>query len=244
MKNIISIFKKSVGIQAPEMQTKDTIHAQVMPSTFIPSTPVMRDAIAQFILKSLQPYVDEKGLAVAALHFYVLCRSQQETEAARVALYMDKPGLFKTKQLERILMNHFIPLEPGWEWETHLVQDQLPDNCLQQGNFGLKILGAGQHAQEHYIKAILQVLSGQAACSEYELDPLQQRRFSIGRGKAPQLASGKIQQNDIVFLGKEDPGYNELTGTPNIKVSRNHAFIIYEPNTGRYLLYPDKGGLP
>ena len=69
-------------------------------------------------------------------------------------------------------------------------------------------------------------------------------KFHIGRSKSPQLSSGKIQLNDIVFLGKGEPGYDEWAGRANLHVSRNHAYIIFDPKIGQYLLYPDKGGLP
>ena len=88
------------------------------------------------------------------------------------------------------------------------------------------------------------MLTGQAEQSEYMLEPDKQLKFYIGRTRMPQLFSGKIQQNDIVFLGKEEQGFNELTGNPNLHVSRNHAYIVYESATNSWLLYPDKGGLP
>jgi hypothetical protein len=152
--------------------------------------------------------------------------------------------MFKTEYLERRLVNHFIQLSPDWFFECHVVKEELPENCIVQGNFGLKPVRAGERITDHYRKALVQVLSGQAEQSEYTLDPHQQVRFNIGRSKNPKLSSGKIQLNDIVFLAKEDAGFSEATGSPNLHVSRNHAYILYDPKADQYFLYPDKGGLP
>jgi hypothetical protein len=152
--------------------------------------------------------------------------------------------MFKAEQLERKLLNHFIQLEPGWFFEWHFISDRLPEDCIRKANFGLKVTASGEHSHEQYLKAFIQVLAGQAEYGEYMLDPRKQLKFNIGRSKTPQLSSGKIQQNDIVFLGQGEQGFNELTGNPNLRVSRNHAYIVYDPKSGRYLLYPDRGGLP
>jgi hypothetical protein len=249
MKNLFSKFKKSLGIAEENTATATVDNAQHVAAaeptpSFIPATPVKRDAIIGFIIQSLKPYVDERALSVAGLRLYVLCADHEQEEAARVALLADRSGMFKAEYLERKLINHFIQLEPGWFFEHHIVRDQLPENTIQQGNFALKVVRAGEQIVEHYTPARIEVLVGQAEQFEYILDPHTKFKFYIGRTQRPQLASGKIQQNDIVFLGKEDAGFNEVIGGANLHVSRNHAYILYDPKTDQYFLYPDKGGLP
>ncbi|MEO5680993.1 MAG: hypothetical protein ABIQ88_00065 [Chitinophagaceae bacterium] len=242
MKNILSRLKKGFGI-APGSITENT-HA-VLPAPFMPSTPVLREAITGFIVQSLQPYVDEKSLSVAGMHFYIVCSDAEQEEAARIALYLDKPGLFKTAQLERKLLNHFIQLETDWFFECHLVHEaQVPEQCIRKAIFGLKVMRSGEPVTGHYSKALVEVLTGQAEQNEYILDPHEKLKFYIGRTSTPQLSSGKIQQNDIVFMAGDAPGYQEVTGSANSRVSRNHAYIMYDAKTGSWLLYPDKGGLP
>jgi hypothetical protein len=175
----------------------------------------------------------------------MVCSDPEQAAVAEVALYTDRPGLFKTSQLERKLMNHFIQLDPAWFFEYHLVKEhQLPENCIRKDNFGLSVVRSGAAVTGHYSKALLEILSGQAAQTVYTLDPEKQLKFCIGRTHTPQLSSGKIQQNDIVFLGHDDPEYNEQKGGNNGRVSRNHAYLLYDPKTGNWLLYPDSGGLP
>ncbi len=247
MKKLINKLKKSFGLVEEKEEVvgePSTTVREEKPVSFVPATPMKRDAIIRFIIQTLNPYVDEKSMSVAGLRFYIVCAGQEQEEAARIALYTDKPGMFKTEQLERKLLNHFIQLEPDWFFEYHLLKDELPEGCIQQGNMGLKVIRAGDRVVEKYSIACLQVLVGQAEQFEYVLDPHTQLRFNIGRSKTPQLSTGKVQLNDIVFLAAGDPGFDEVAGRANLHVSRNHACIVYDPKTDKFLLYPDKGGLP
>jgi hypothetical protein len=237
MKSMLNKLKKGFGLVSEEPPTGE-------PSSSLPVTPVKRDAIISFIVQSLKPYVDERTVSIAGIHLYILCNDAEQEEAALVALCADKPGMFRSHYLERKLVNHFIQLEANWFFEYELVREQLPENSLQQGNFGVKVVRAHERVMEHYTIGCLQVLVGQADKQEYVLDPKQQLKFYIGRSKSPQLSSGKIQMNDIVFLGKDEPGFDELAGRANLHVSRNHAYIEYDPRTGQYFIFPDKGGLP
>ena len=246
MKNIFNRLKKGFGTS---LEPGDNDKPVQLPTeethSFMPSTPALRETIVGFIIQSLQPYVDEKAAAINGLHFYIVCSNHEEEEAARLALYMDRPGMFKTEHLERKLVNHFIQLDADWSFEYHIVKEhQLPENSIRKKNFGLTVIRSGEQVTSHYTKALVQVLTGQAEQSEYVLDPHKQLKFYIGRTRTPQLLSGKIQQNDIVFLGWDEPGFNEMIGSPNLHVSRNHAYIVFDTRTNCYRLYPDKGGLP
>jgi hypothetical protein len=241
MKNL---FRKDAAIM-PANTTAPNFSPLVQTGAFMPSTPALREGVIAFILQSLQPYVDEKGISIAGLHFYMLCKTPQEEEAARIALYTDRPGLFASTLLERKLLNHFIQLSSNWYFESHVVNDhKLPENCIRKENFGLHIVRAGEPVTVHFSTAVLEVLAGQGERQVYTLDPHQQLKYCIGRTKTPQLSSGRIQANDIVFLGSDEPGFDERMGAPNNRVSRNHASIIFDTATGNWLLYPDKGGLP
>ena len=43
---------------------------------------------------------------------------------------------------------------------------------------------------------------------------------------------------------KELRQFNAQTGMVNLHVSRNHAYILYNPQLDKFFLFPDKGGLP
>ncbi|WP_276480314.1 FHA domain-containing protein [Paraflavitalea pollutisoli] len=249
MKSLINKLKKSFGLTEDEPEetqtatTTDTV-PPAPANTIMPVTPIKREAITKFIIQALKPYVDERGMSLAGMRLYVLCADQEQEEAAKIALYADKPGVFQAEYLERKLANQFIQLEPNWFFEYQLVRDQLPAECIQHGTYGIKVTRAGDQVKEKFTTAMLQILVGQAEQFEYLLDPNIQLRFNIGRSRSPQLSTGKVQLNDIVFLASGEPGYDEGIGKANLHVSRNHAYIVYDPKQNKYLLYPDKGGLP
>lgn len=197
-----------------------------------------------FIIRALQPYVDEKSLSIAGLHLYLVCENHEQEEAAGVALCIDRPGMFRSEYLERKLLNHFIQLEPAWTFTWEITRGPLPADCVQEAGLGLKVSRAGERNPARFSTARLQVLAGQAGQNQYLLDPQGQLKFYIGRTGNPQLASGRIRKNDIAFLGKEEDGFDENTGHANLHVSRDHAYIVYDPSLDQYFLFPDKGGLP
>jgi hypothetical protein len=214
------------------------------PALSIPATKAKREEIIKFIINGLKPYIDEKGHTIAGLRLYVVCNNKEAEETLKVALCDDTPGMFQKDHLERKLVNNFIQLAGGWFFEHHLVHDKLPDYCIMHGVMGLEVIRRGQDLFQQYSVARLQVLVGQTEFAEYELNPQQQLKFSIGRTQHPKLSTGKIHTNDIVFRAQDDPQFNAQTGAANLHVSRNHAYILYNPQLDKFFLFPDKGGLP
>jgi len=211
--------------------------------TFFPESAEKREAITSFIVNSLKPYVDETGISISALRLYIVCADNAAQETARIALHADKPGYFRAEKLERKLQNNFIQLSDNWNFSYELVSGQLPDCIFKKGDLGLDVF-INQHSRHHRVLATLRVLTGQTASDEYVLDSSANKHYCIGRGFQPQLASGKLHTNDIVFLNREDPGFDEHRGKQNLYVSRDHAVIAFNPSFNRFLLYADKGGLP
>lgn len=214
------------------------------PALSIPATRAKREEIIRFIINGLKPYIDEKGHTIAGLRLYVVCNNKELEETLQVALCTDTPGMFQKDHLERKLVNNFIQLSGGWFFEQHFVKDKLPDYCISQGAMGLEVIRRGQDFVQQYSIARLQVLVGKAEFPEYELNPQKQLKFNIGRTKNPQLTSGKIHTNDIIFWGQGEPLFDEQTAAANLHVSRNHAYIMYNPQLDKFFLFPDKGGLP
>ncbi|MBO9203413.1 MULTISPECIES: FHA domain-containing protein [Niastella] len=243
MKNFFKRLLTNPTPAAPE-QSESLPTGNVQPTLSIPATKAKREEIIKFIINGLKPYIDEKGHTIAGLRLYVVCNSKELEETLKVALCDDTPGMFQKDHLERKLINNFIQLAGGWFFEHHLVNDKVPDYCITRGSFGLEVIRRGQDLFQQYSVARLQVLVGQTEFPEYELDPQQQLKFNIGRTKNPKLSTGRIHTNDIVFWAQDDPQFDAQRGTANLHVSRNHAYILYNPQLDKFFLFPDKGGLP
>ncbi|ANH81069.1 hypothetical protein A8C56_08830 [Niabella ginsenosidivorans] len=72
---------------------------------------------------------------------------------------------------------------------------------------------------------------------EYILEPTGKHYF-IGRGKDPKIENGPKIHNDIAFVGIEEK--NEEQYKINNFVSRSHAVIVFDKETGAYKLYRSK----
>jgi hypothetical protein len=225
--------------QAPKPSAKDNNAA-----LSIPATRTKREELIRFIINGLKPYIDEKAHTIAGLRLYVLCDNKENEEILRVALCTDNTGMFQKDHLERKLVNNFIQMADNWFFEYHFVKDKLPEYCIVQGSLGLEVIRRGQNFVQQYSTARLQVLVGKTEFPEYELNPQRQLKFNIGRTKNPHLPSGKIHTNDIVFWGQGEPQFDEQSVGANLHVSRNHAYILYNPQLDKFFLFPDKGGLP
>ncbi|OQP51196.1 FHA domain-containing protein [Niastella populi] len=249
MKNFLKRLLSNPTPGGPEQgehtpATGKPVAAGMQPALSIPATRAKREEIVRFIINGLKPYIDEKGHTIAGLRLYMLCNSKELEETLAVALCSDTPGMFRKDHLERKLVNNFIQLSEGWFFEHHIVKDKVPDYCITNGTMGLEVIRRGQDFVQQYSVARLQVLVGKAEFPEYELNPQQQLKFNIGRTKSPQLTSGRIHTNDIVFWGKEDAAFDAQNGEANLHVSRNHAYIMYNPQLDKFFLFPDRGGLP
>lgn len=244
MKNFLKRLLTNPTPVAPSGSDAAPAAGNNQPALSIPATRARREEIVRFIINGLKPYIDEKAHTIAGLRLYVLCNDKEQEEILEVALCTDTPGMFQKDHLERKLVNNFIQLSSDWFFEYHPVKDKLPDYCITHGAMGLEVIRRGQDLVQNYSIARLQVLAGQTALSEYELNPQKQLKFYIGRTQHPKLSSGKIHTNDIVFWGQDDPLFDAQKAAPNLHVSRNHAYIQYNPQLDKFFLFPDKGGLP
>ena len=252
MKNIIGQLKRGFGFAdretpAPEQtENKEPVVIEKPAQTgfSFPAANAKREEIIGFIIKAMEPYIDEKIQPIAGLRLYLKVSDPVDEQLIRVALYLDNPSVFQREHLERKLVNYFIPLDTYWTFECQLVKSGFPENIFVRNNLGIEVLHHGQALAGPYISGRLKILSGKAEREEYELNGKEKLRFNIGRSRTPQLSSGKMQYNDIVFPGKDDPAFDENIYHNNLHVSRNHAFIQFNPQVNKFYLYADYGGLP
>ncbi len=252
MKNLLKGIKKSFGFDEDEKQeNKESSPAKSAVTEKTPVDPyctqaanAKRELLIGFIIKGLLPYVDEKTRPIAGLRIYYKSTDAVEDQVSRVALHMDEPAVFQQEYLERKLLNHFIPLDASWFYEYVQVKENFPENIFTENEFGLEILHRGQVGSGPYPQAKLTILKGIAEKKMYTLNPSEQLKYYIGRSKNPQLPSGKIQHNDIAFSDKAENAQEYEQLKLNQHISRNHAYIRFNPQSNKFLLYPDKGGLP
>jgi hypothetical protein len=80
------------------------------------------------------------------------------------------------------------------------------------------------------------VLNGEAEKEEYKITS-ESGKINIGREKKVQTADGFFRINTIAFPATSENSANQY-------VSRQHAHIAFDSDSGLFLLYADEGGLP
>ena len=202
-----------------------------------------REEVIRFIIHSLHPYINEKNTGIKGIRLFIRCNNREEENLVNIALYADRQNAFKEEVLVRKLSDNYIYPEPGWHFEFILMRDLLPECMVSEGSMGLDVIKHSRVTGNFY-NAKITVLSGQAEKDEYLLDPSKKLRYTIGRGKNPALPSGVIHTNDVVFISKEEPGFDDTKGKANMTVSRYHAMIVFNAQQKKYYLAADKGGTP
>lgn len=255
MKKIIGKLKDLFGMDEDDAEPQEPAPLKPEPQedpkpknkkvSSLPMAPAKREEIIRFIVHALQPFKDEKKLAIAGLSLYVLCKGNETETLINTALVLPIKDAFRDDYLKLELENNYFKLSDNWFFECAFVYDMLPKCDSTEGNYGLKIQIKGKNnGRNNSAKASLTTLVGQTSEKTYELDGSLKQKYFIGRGEQPMLASGRMHTNDIYFLEKKDQGYDNQAATGNEFVSRNHAYIKYSTETNQFLLYADKGGLP
>ena len=248
VKKIFGAEEDAAGISAPSEKTwlateSINVAAAANKDSVLPPASQKRDEILRFIVHGLRPYIDERYTGIKGLRLFVLCRNRDEENLLNVVLYADRPHAFQRELLERKLIDNYIVPDPQWFFEFNLVTDALPDCQVREGGLGLNII-KDESLNGNLVHAKITVLSGQAEKSSYVLDPMAKLKYKIGRGYQQALPSGMMHRNDIVFLGREDEGFDEGRGAANLTVSRYHAMIIFNPQQNKYFIAANKGGTP
>jgi hypothetical protein len=82
----------------------------------------------------------------------------------------------------------------------------------------------------------LNVLVGEAEKKRYTLTPAA-GRLNIGRGAGVQTPDGFFRKNGIAFIDSDNNQVNRA-------VSRQHAHIQWDAETGSFFLFANEGGIP
>ena len=199
MKNFFSKLKKVFGLIDEKPQDNEAANeaegehqqnkkpqtsATHKPVSSLPQASTLREDITRFIIHALQPYVDEKTTAVSGLSLYILCAGKEEETLASAALMLHKPGAFRKEYLEHKLLNNFIRLADNWFFESHVMQDALPDCMSIQNNYGLDISVGNTYKTSRHATAFLKTVVGQTTLGIYELNSRHKNKYCHWTGRA------------------------------------------------------------
>jgi hypothetical protein len=170
------------------------------------------------------------------LCLYVTC-PQEEKHLYEAAVYADEETRFKEEEVQRIADDYAMALPESWTLEIIFAESAPPD-ALRAMDAEVALFISTRKKPKVYTEAtaFIRVLNGEAEKEVYTLSS-SSAKINIGRGKRVQTADGFMRENLIAF---PDNSENES----NRSVSRQHAHIEWDNDSGHFILYPDEGGLP
>lgn len=197
---------------------------------------VIRNKLLQFIKEQLQRREGGEGSNIKGIELYI-ASGPEEKDLYESTVYFHENDRFKNEEIQKIADDFAIALPPQWNLNIVFV-DELPAETVKSKELpvGLHIATKKQPRLDTPTIAYLKVLTGEAENSEYRLTA-GSGRICIGRDREVQTADGFFRMNTIAFLVKSSSDSNKY-------ISRQHAHIEWNEESGCFFLFADEGGIP
>lgn len=193
----------------------------------------IRNILLQSVKEKLQRAQGGEGANIMGVYLFINC-SDAEKHLYEAAVFANIPGKFKAEEVQRIADDYAITLSPSFRFEIAFtdefpVQADLIKDINAAVFISTKKSGLGSKVSGAFIK----VLNGEAENTSYSIDAVK-GRINIGREASVQAAGNYMRKNTIAFKPSEK----------NRSVSRQHAHIEWEADSGSFLVFADEGGIP
>ena len=196
----------------------------------------IRNNILQFIKEKLQRFEGGEGKNITGLYLFVNS-PEAEKHIYESALYFDTPDKFKSEEVQRIVDDYAISLPAGSRFEISFV-NEFPKDSFKSDDAHVALFISSKKAGVTHKKgqAYIKVLNGHAEKETYLIES-SAGKINIGREAKVQTADGFFRKNNIAFVAGENLEANR-------SVSRQHAHIEWEPESGSFFIFADEGGVP
>lgn len=196
---------------------------------------MIRDSLLRFIKEQLGKVEGGEGGNIKGLHLFIACTGA-EKHLYESAVYAEEEYRFKREEIQKIADDFAIKLPPDWSMEISFL-DVIPPEAIKVPNLdaGLFIQTKKRSIQKT-ATAYLTVLNGEAEKERYAIRSTD-GKINIGREKKVQGGDGFFRINTVAFPGTSNHESNRF-------VSREHAHIQFDNDTGHFLLFADEGGVP
>lgn len=194
----------------------------------------IRHQVLQFIKDQLKKWEGGEGNNIKGIQIFI-APAESEKAVYEGAVYYEDPEQLK-EEVQRIADDYSIALPSTWTLDI-LFTDELPKEATKASQLDLAIyVSTKKQPQLHKATtAYIKVLAGEAEEPQYTITP-ESGKICIGREKKVQTGDGFMRENTIAFPGSKNES--------NKYVSRQHAHIEWNKETGNFYLFADEGGLP
>lgn len=195
----------------------------------------VREGLLRFIKEQLKKAEGGEGSNIKGIQLFITC-PEEEKQMYEAAVFLDEPGRFKNEEVQRIADDYSIDLPDNWELTVEFVQTSPPVSKQVPGLDASLFVVTRKTALQKEASAFIKIRLGEAEKKSYNITSRSGKVF-IGREKRVQTADGFYRENTIAFPEKSDNDSNRY-------ISRQHAHIEFDQETGHFLLFADEGGVP
>jgi hypothetical protein len=195
----------------------------------------IRSALLQFIKEQLQKNEGGEGGIIKTIQLYITC-SDAERHVYESAVYEGISERFKNEEVQRIADDFAIALPSDWKLDIQYAE--APLNAIKASNIDVAMVVITNRTQVKQKTAVayIKVLNGDTPQPVYIIRS-DSGKINIGREEKVQAADGFFRKNYIAFK-------TDSSNASNKSISRQHAHIEWDAETGSFYLYADEGGIP
>ncbi len=194
----------------------------------------IRHQLLQFIKEQLRRWEGGEGNNIKGIQIFI---APDETEKSfyEGAVYYDDIDQLRD-EIQRIADDYSIALPDNWTLEAAFVEE-FPKEATKAPKLAVAVFVSTKKQPQlsQATTAYIKILAGEAEQQEYTITAAG-NKVCIGREKRAQTEDGFMRENTIAFPGDKHQS--------NKYVSRTHAHIEWNKETGGFYLFADTGGLP
>jgi hypothetical protein len=195
---------------------------------------LVRDTLLRFIKEEFQKAEGGEGRNIKGVNIFVL-NNPAEKHIYEAAVYVEEKDRFKD-EVQRIADDYAVDLPGNWEMEISFV-DEFPPEAMQINTLNAAIfIRTKDNSIQKSGSAYIRVLNGEAEKPEYQVNS-SDGKINVGREKKAQVDQGFFRLNHIAFPGDSSNESNKF-------ISRQHAHIEWNNDSGCFMLFADEGGIP
>ena len=194
----------------------------------------LRDALLRLVKDQLQKSEGGEGRHIKGIHIFINAGTA-ERHLYEGAVYMDEQEKFK-EEIQRIADDFALDLPANWAMEIAFTEEFPPDAIRADDLKAAIFIRTKEHNIQRSGSAQITILNGEAEQPVYQVTS-GDGKINIGREAKAQVSDGFFRLNQIAFPGDSKNESNKF-------ISRQHAHIEWNNESGCFILYADEGGVP